>query len=234
MKAYPISIDVEDVQRIAFSPRAVEYERRMLPLCAEHTIVRVDRAEPSKNIVRGFRAYQTLLDRHPELHGRVTFLAFLVPSRTHIRQYERYMEEIDAIIKNINDNFGTDDWRPVQVFRENNYTQAIAGMRLYDTLMVNPVADGMSLIAKEGPVINSKHGILLLSESSGAYEQLKDGALTVAPADLEGTAEALYQAITMPAEERERRSAVLTEAIHRENSTQWLLSQLRDIADVEH
>ena len=234
VKAYPISIDVEDVQRIAFSPRAVEYERRMLPLCAEHTIVRVDRAEPSKNIVRGFRAYQTLLDRHPELHGRVTFLAFLVPSRTHIRQYERYMEEIDAIIKNINDNFGTDDWRPVQVFRENNYTQAIAGMRLYDTLMVNPVADGMSLIAKEGPVINSKHGILLLSESSGAYEQLKNGALTVAPADLEGTAEALYQAITMPAEERERRSAVLTEAIHRENSTQWLLSQLRDIADVEH
>ena len=164
----------------------------------------------------------------------MTFLAFLVPSRTHIRQYERYMEEVDAIIRNINDKFGTGDWQPVQVFRENNYTQAIAGMRLYDTLMVNPVADGMSLIAKEGPVINSKHGILLLSESSGAYEQLKDGALTVAPTDLEGTAEALYRAITMPAEERERRSAVLTEAIDRENSTQWLLSQLRDIADAEH
>ena len=234
VRAYPVSIDVADVRRIASSPRALEYERRLESLCAEHTIVRVDRAEPSKNVVRSLRAYHILLDRHPELHERVTFLAFLVPSRTHIRQYERYMDEVDGLIRTINDSFGRGDWRPIQVFHENNYTQAIAGMRLYDTLLVNPVVDGMSLVAKEGPVINTKNGVLLLSESSGAYGQLKEGALGVAPADLEGTAEALYQAITMSPEERERRATILKEAIKREDATHWLLSQLQDIAALAH
>jgi trehalose 6-phosphate synthase len=232
VKVYPTSIDVEEVRRIGLSPRALEYERRTRPLCAEYTIVRVDRAEPSKNILRSFRAYQILLERHPELRGRITFLAFLVPSRTHIRQYERYLAEVDELIRSINATFGNEEWKPIQVFHENNYTQAIAGMRLYDALLVNPVADGMSLVAKEGPVINTKNGVLILSESTGAYHQLKEGALTVAAADLEGTAEAFYRAVTMPAEERERRSALLIEAIGREDATHWLFSQFQDIASL--
>ena len=166
----------------------------------------------------------------PELLGNVRFLAFLVPSRTHIRQYQRYLEEIDASIKRVNNRFGTDEWTPVQVFYENNYTQAIAGMRLYDVLLVNSVIDGMNLVAKEGPVVNRKDGVLILSEAAGAYEQLRVGALPVAPADIEGTTRALYEALTMSAEERKRRADLMVDCITREDITDWLYRQLSDIS----
>ena len=152
--------------------------------------------EPSKNIVRGFRAYRLLLERNPDFAGKVKFLAFLVPSRTHIRQYQRYLQEVDGLVAEINEAFGTDDWQPITVFYENNYTQAMAAMKLYDVLLVNSVIDGMNLVAKEGPVVNTRGGMLVLSETAGAYSQLYEGALAVAPADVEGTAQALYQAIT--------------------------------------
>jgi trehalose 6-phosphate synthase len=229
VRSYPLSIDVDEVRRIATSPRAREYEPRLRALAAAKTIVRVDRAEPSKNIVRGFRSYQMLLERHPELRGQVKFLAFLVPSRTHIKQYERYLEEIDQLVKSINATFGNEGWQPIHTFYENNYTQAIAALRLYDVLLVNPVADGMNLVTKEGPVVNIRNGVLVLSESAGACEQLKEGALTVAPADLEGTAQTLYDALTMAEEERARRTSILVEAVSRENVTHWLLTQLQDL-----
>ena len=141
----------------------------------------------------------------------VKFLAFLVPSRTHIRQYQRYLEEIEQVIGQINERFGTADWKPVEVYFENNYIQAIAAMRLYDVLLVNSVIDGMNLVAKEGPVVNTRDGVLVLSESAGAYERLRVGCLPVAPADLEGTSRALYQALTMSAEERASRSKRMVE-----------------------
>ena len=130
IRDYPISIDVEELRRIANSPRALEYERKLQPLLVEKTIVRVDRVEPSKNIIRGFRAYRLLLTRYPELLGKVKFLAFLVPSRTHIRQYQRYLEELDALVAEINQAFGREDWQPITVFYENNYTQAMAAKKL--------------------------------------------------------------------------------------------------------
>ena len=229
VRSYPISIDVDEVRQIATSPRAAEYEEHLTRRLGRQTIIRVDRAEPSKNIVRGFSAYETLLDRHPELRGAVRFLAFLVPSRTHIRQYQRYIEEIDSVVRHLNDRFGTDEWTPVQVFYENNYVQAIAGMRLYDVLLVNSVIDGMNLVAKEGPVVNRKDGVLILSEAAGAYEQLRIGALPVAPADTEGTARALYEALTMPGEERQRRARLMAESIENEDITEWLYRQLADI-----
>jgi trehalose 6-phosphate synthase len=232
VRVYPTSVDVAEIRQIASSPRTQEFLQRMESVRSPHTIVRVDRTEPSKNITRGFRAYQILLQEHPELHGQVTFLAFLVASRTHIKQYERYQDEITSLVKGINAEFGRPDWQPVQVFTENNYTQAMAGLRVYDTLMVNPVVDGMNLVTKEGPVVNDRNGVLLLSEASSAYDQLQVGALGVAPADLQGTADALYQAITMSADERQRRGEALVEAIEREDVTQWLLSQMEEIADL--
>ena len=229
-RSYPISIEVDEVRQIAASGRAAEYEERLKPLLGKQTIIRVDRAEPSKNIVRGFQAYETLLERHPELQGEVRFLAFLVPSRTHIRQYQRYLEEVDAAIKRVNDRFGTPEWTPVQVFYENNYIQAIAAMRHYDVLLVNAVIDGMNLVAKEGPIVNERNGVLILSEAAGAYEQLRVGALPVAPADIEGAARSLHQALTMPADERRRRAELLTASIEHENITEWVRNQLQDIA----
>jgi len=234
VKAYPTAIDVEEVRRIAASPRALDYEQRLRAVCGEKTIIRVDRAEPSKNIVRGFRAYQILLEQHPELHERVKFLAFLVPSRTHVRQYERYQDEIDNVVRGINQAFGSETWMPIQVIYENNYTQALAGMSLYDVLLVNPLADGMSLVAKEGPVVNKINGVVILSEATGAFEQLKFGALGVAPADLQGTAEALYEALIMSSEERSHRNQTLVDAVSTENATHWLLSQIRELDSISN
>ena len=229
VRTYPLSINVEEVRRIATSPRAQEYERQIEGLRGEKTIVRVDRAEPNKNILRGFRAYETLLKRHPELQGHVKFLAFLVPSRTHMRQYQRYLEEIQQLVTSINAGCGTDEWQPIQLFMENNYTQAIAGMRLYDVLLENAVIDGMNLVAKEGAVVNARDGVIILSEAAGAYPQLAEGVLPVSPADVEGTMQAMYEALMMSSEDRQRRSALLVESIQQEDITHWFQRQFEDI-----
>jgi len=230
VKVYPISINVEEVQRIANTPRALDYENRLSADTGDVTIVRIDRAEPNKNIVRGFRAYELMLTRYPELKGKVKFLAFLVPSRTHIRQYQRYMDEIQQVIQQINNNHGTDDWQPIVPFIENNYTQAIAGMKLYDVLLVNTIIEGMNLVAKEGPVVNNRDGVLVLSHSSGVYQQLSDGAISVSPTDIEGTMEALHQAITMSAEDRKARAARMLNSVCREDINHWLYQQMNDIS----
>jgi trehalose 6-phosphate synthase len=229
VEVYPISINVAEVQRIANSSRALEYEAKLRPLRSEVTIVRIDRAEPNKNVIRGFKAYELLLARHPELQGKVTFLAFLVPSRTHIRQYQRYMDEIQQLIDQVNRAFGNEGWKPIHAFMENNYTQAIAGMKLYDVLLLNTIIEGMNLVAKEGPVVNAHDGVLILSESSGAYHQLAEGVLPVSPTDIEGTMETLYQAIKMSPEERKARAATLVEVVHREDINYWIYRQLEDI-----
>jgi trehalose 6-phosphate synthase len=232
VKVYPISINVEEVQRIANTPRALGYENRLSADTGDVTIVRIDRAEPNKNIVRGFRAYELMLTRYPELKGRVKFLAFLVPSRTHIRQYQRYMDEIQQVIQQINNNHGTDDWQPIVPFIENNYTQAIAGMKLYDVLLVNTIIEGMNLVAKEGPVVNNRYGVLVLSHSSGVYHQLADGAISVSPTDIEGTMEALHQAITMSAKDRKDRAARMLNSVCREDINHWLYQQMHDISGI--
>lgn len=232
VKVYPLSINVEEVQRIANSPRAMEYEAKLAPLCRESTIMRIDRAEPNKNILRGFKAFELLLTRHPELVGKVNFLAFLVPSRTHIRQYQRYMDEIQQVIKQINNDHGSEDWQPIHAFIENNYTQALAGMKLYDALLVNTLIEGMNLVAKEGPVVNNKDGVLVLSESSGVHHQLSEAALSVSPTDIEGTMAALYQAITMAPEDRKRRASQLASAVCREDIGDWISRQLKDVAEL--
>ncbi len=229
VKVYPISINVDEVKRIANSPRANEYTARLQAYCNENTIVRIDRVEPNKNIVRGFRAYELLLSRHPELHGKVNFLAFLVPSRTHIRQYQRYMEEVMQVVRQVNSAFGNEEWQPIHTFVENNYTQAIAGMKLYDVLLVNTIFEGTNLVAKEGPVVNTRNGVLVLSASSGVHHQLAEGALSISPTDIEGTMEALYQAITMSPKDRERRASLLSHSIHRQDIIHWLRCQLQDI-----
>ena len=232
VKVYPISINVEEVQRIANTPRALGYENRLSADTGDVTIVRIDRAEPNKNIVRGFRAYELMLTRYPELKGKVKFLAFLVPSRTHIRQYQRYMDEIQQVIQQINNNHGTNDWQPIVPFIENNYTQAIAGMKLYDVLLVNTIIEGMNLVAKEGPVVNNRYGVLVLSHSSGVYHQLADGAISVSPTDIEGTMEALHQAITMSAEDRKDRAARMLNSVCREDINHWLYQQMHDISGI--
>lgn len=229
VKAYPLAINVEEVRRLSTSMRVRDYERQLGSLPGDKAIVRVDRAEPNKNILRGLHAYEILLQRNPDLKGKVKFLAFLVPSRTHIRQYQRYTEEIQQAVKEINDSQGSPEWTPVHLFLENNYTLAVAGLRLYDVLLVNPTIDGMNMVAKEGPVVNSRDGVLLMTETAGAYPQLAGGCIAVAAADVEGTMLAMRQALDMPPEERQRLHGLLVSAIEREDVAHWFQQQFADI-----
>ncbi len=230
--SYPVSVDVAALHRISRSPRVQEYEEKLRPYLGEQTILRVDRAEPSKNIARGLKSFDMLLERYPHLINRVRMLCFIVPSRSGIRQYEKYTQDIFELVNEINAKYGTEEWQPVKLFYENNYAQSIAGMKLYDVLLVNPVIDGMNLVAKEGPIVNTSNGVRVLSESAGAFEQLKDYVISVAPADLEGTTQALYEALTMNMLERKRRAEALKRTIEAEDLNMWLCHQFRDLRNI--
>jgi len=227
-----ISVDPRYLQQKAASPEAQGYLNKLEPLVGERTIVRVDRVGPSKNVIGGFQAFELLLRRHPELRGRVKFLAFLVPSRTGIPEYRRYTERVFRLIDRINAGYGSEFWRPIEVFYENNFEQALAGMTLYDVLLVNSLADGMNLVAKEGPVVNRRDGVLVLSTEAGAFQELGEGVLAVNPRDVKGTAEALWQALMMPASERRQRAGLLRAAISERSLLTWMGEQLEELHEV--
>ncbi|HEY7060227.1 MAG TPA: trehalose-6-phosphate synthase [Chloroflexota bacterium] len=230
VRAYPISVDPARLRRTVRSAEARRHVARLAALAGERTIVRVDRLDPSKNVLRGFEAFERLLRRRPEFRGHVRFLAFLVPTREKVPAYRRYREQVMALVERINTRYGRPGWQPIEIFYENHYLQALAGMTLYDALLVNPVLDGMNLVAKEGPIVNERAGVLVLSEGAGAHNQLAGWALSVAPADVEGTAETLERALLMPRPEREARAAALRLAIEREDVQAWMRAQVADIA----
>ena len=230
VRVYPISVDVPGLRRLADSFEVQAYRKFLATRCAgQAAIVRVDRLDPSKNVVAGFRAYDLLLRRQPELAGRVRFLAFLVPSRTRIPEYQRYQQEVMRTVNEINARHGRDGWLPIDLFYEDNRLQALAGLQLYDVLLVNSVADGMNLVAKEGPVVNRREGVLVLSEEAGAHDQLAGGALSIAPTDVEATAEALSRALSMTSSERQRRGEVLRAQVEEQDLDHWVNSQLEDL-----
>ena len=232
VRTYPISIDVESTRRIASSRAAQRRADQLLGGARERVLVRVDRLEPSKNILRGFLAYEALLQRQPRLRGRISFLAFLVPSRTGLREYGHYGREVQNAVDRINARFGRSGWRPVQIFYENDYAQALAGLSIADVVLVNPLVDGMNLVAKEAVVVSQRDAVLVLSETAGAFDQMADGALAVAPADVVGTADAIAAALAMPVDERRRRLAKLRRGVEREDITWWLQRQLEDLAEL--
>jgi trehalose 6-phosphate synthase len=199
----------------------------------ERTIVRVDRLDPSKNIVAGFRAFDLLLQRHPKWIGRVKFLAFLVPSRTSIPEYRAYADEVFNAIRTVNTRHGRPGWAPITVFHEHNRPRALVALGLYDVLLVNPLADGMNLVSKEGPVINQRDGALVLSTAAGSYGELREGALPVWPENLERTAEAMHAALSLPPGERRERAERLRRAVLAHNLDDWLGLLLDDLAGIE-
>ena len=183
----------------------LEEERGIVATRPELLIVRVDRTDPSKNVVRGFRAFALLFQRYPELAGRVGMLALLDPSRQDLASYSEYLVAIQREARALNERFGTDGWQPIDLRVGDNFHQAIAAYKQFDVLLVNPIFDGMNLVAKEAPFVNERDGVVVLSENAGAHEGLGDWTITVNPFDIEGRPKALYQALTMPLEERRRR-----------------------------
>lgn len=232
VRDYPISIDVNSVRRVAYSKEARTHDRYLPNLSNEFTILRVDRIEPSKNIVRGFRAFDRFLEAHPEYLGRVNFVGVLVPSRMDVGEYQSYLGDVSDIVFRINAKYANVEtgWQPIHVLMGENYARALAAMKWYDVLLVNSTFDGMNLVAKEGCLVNERHGVLILSESAGAAAQLGDQALMVCPTDVEGTADAIYEAITMPAHERRRRADALRRAVESDDVAIWFREQIWDIA----
>lgn len=225
----PISVDVAELETMR-SSAAVEDYAGSLGIDDEKVIVRVDRLDPSKNVFRGFQAYWRLLERNPRLHGKVRFLAFLVPSRESIEEYSTYARETLELVDRLNQRFGTKEWQPVTIFHEQNRLQAFAGLARYDVLLVNSVADGMNLVCKEGAIINQRDGAIVLSETAGAYEQLRGSVLGVEPLDVEGTALALERALALSTKERAVMATELKHSIRSHQLHDWLRLLLRDLA----
>ncbi len=194
-------------------------------------IVRVDRTELSKNIVRGLLAYQDLLRNHPEWHRRVVHLAFAYPSRHDLPEYREYTAAVQRVSQEINDQFGSEDWQPLILHVNDDFPRSLAAYRLADVLLVNPIRDGMNLVAKEGPVVSEGGCALVLSREAGAYVDLGDDAIVINPYDVRGTAEALQQALTMPAEERDARCRRLAAAATALPPQQWFANQLCELDD---
>jgi trehalose 6-phosphate synthase len=228
VRAYPISIDPGEFEDLAQSEDVLEQERFVKGLPGK-LILRVDRTDLSKNVVRGFLAYGRMLERHPEMRGEVTFLAQLQPSRTDIREYAAYMEAVGTTAEEVNEEYGTGSWRPVELFMEDNFPRSVAAYKNYDVLLVNAVRDGMNLVAKEAAVINENNGVLVLSENAGAHEELGEYALTVNPYDIDEQADSIYAALTMPEEERGHRAKALREAVDSNTIEDWVEAQIQDI-----
>jgi trehalose 6-phosphate synthase len=192
-------------------------------------LLRVDRSELSKNILRGFWAYERFLRHNPEWRHRVVFLALLNPSRLDVEEYRVYTEECIAEAKRINEAFGDGDWTPIELRMNQEFEEVLAAYQSYDVLMVNPVFDGMNLVAKEGPLLNRKQGALILSRTAGAYAELGRAAIGVDPVDLAGLADAILEALTLPEDIRAQRATALRRASSSRSPAQWARRQLRDL-----
>lgn len=235
VRHYPVSVDADALRRIARSRETRQRLEWLRPLLQGRLLLRIDRCEPAKNIVRGFLAFENLLQRRPDLHGRITFLALLVPSRMQIDEYRAYRDEVFAEAGRINARFERDGWQPIRVLYGHDYARAVAALQVYDVLLVNSLADGMNLVAKEGAVLNRRRGVVVLSEAAGAIEELGPWTVNVAPTDVLATSHAIESALAMPLDERVRRSAALRTLVERRSGRAWLERQLDELGHIlEH
>lgn len=230
VRVYPISIDVEGLREQGRSEPVARAEGELKEwLGNARLILRVDRGEPSKNIVRGFEAYETFLRRRPDWRGRVRFLALVNPSRMNLPEYRSYIDRCRSEMERVNHDMGDGRWQPVELSFKDDHPRALGAYGLYDVLLVNPVFDGMNLVAKEGPALNHSDGVLILSENAGAFEELGRYALGVNPFDIGATADALAAALDMEPGERARRANGLRRVVRRNPVDRWVRSQLADL-----
>jgi trehalose 6-phosphate synthase len=227
--AHPISVDPGEFDELARSEEVLAAEDALVARRPEKLVVRVDRTDPSKNIVRGFRAFELYLDAHPEMHSRVGMLALLDPSRQDIPEYAEYLGAVQREARRVNDRFQQEGWMPIELVIEDDFAASVAAYKQFDALFVNAIFDGMNLIAKEAPLVNARDGVLILSENAGAHAELGDWALTVSPFDVAGQARAIDRALTMPAEERRERLGAIGEHVREHDLAAWIEAQLVDL-----
>lgn len=224
--ANPAAVDVAEIESYAASDEVRALGARLRASLPERLVLRVDRTDPAKNAVRGFNAFARLLERRPDLRGRVTMLALLHPSRQEIPEYADYRAATERAAGEVNDRHGHDAWRPVRLEVRDDFASSVAAYLEYDALLVNPVRDGLNLVAKEAPLVNRRDGALVLSRHAGAYEELGEWALGIDPLDVEETAATLERALLLPAAERRRRAAGIRDRLRAHDARAWADAEL--------
>jgi trehalose 6-phosphate synthase len=227
--ARPISVDPTEFAELAESDNVRLLEAELAEQRPEFMVLRVDRTDPSKNVVRGFKAFEYYLDAHSEMHGRISMLALLDPSRQDIPEYAEYLGAIQRAARQVNDRFQSEGWTPIDLRIADNFKLSVAAYKQYDVLLVNAIYDGLNLVAKEGPLVNERDGVLILSENAGAHEELSDWALSVNPFDVEAQAQAIHTAIQMASEERRARHSGIRDHVREHDVGAWLETQLADL-----
>jgi trehalose 6-phosphate synthase len=228
---HPLGVDAEELRARGGAPdvRASASALREIAR-GRQLIVRVDRTELSKNIVRGLAAYRELLIRRPEWRGQVTHLAFAYPSRSALAEYRAYTARVHMLAAEINAEFGTPDWEPLILDVRDDYPRSLAACGLADVLLVNPIRDGMNLVAEEGPILSERGCALVLSREAGAAALVGEAALLVNPYDVTATADALHAGLIMPAAERQRRTATIAGAAAARAPRRWLTEQVEALS----
>jgi trehalose 6-phosphate synthase len=223
----PAAPDVDGLLAVAASDDCREASAELDALVGERQlIVRVDRIELSKNLLRGFLAFDDLLRTRPEWRERVVFGAFVYPSREGLAEYQAYRLEVEGLIQRVNEAWSTPTWTPVLYDPRDDFPRSVAALGRADVLLVNPIRDGLNLVAKEGALVSRRDGVLALSRESGAWAELEEAALAVHPYDIVGTAEVLHHALAMAPEERARRASTLRDLATRRTSADWIADQV--------
>ncbi|MGH9002939.1 MAG: trehalose-6-phosphate synthase [Acidimicrobiia bacterium] len=219
----PLGPDPADLTEVASSPEARAAAGRFAELVGDRmAVVRVDRLEPSKNIARGFAAYDLLLETRPEWRERVVFVALAYPSRENLPEYLAYRQEVEQAAARVNQRWATGGWQPVVLDTQDDYPTSVAALGGYDVLMVNPVRDGLNLVAKEGALLNDRDGVLCLSRGAGSFDELAEAAIEIHAFDILQGAGALHDALSMSAGERTVRARRLKELAGARTPALWL------------
>lgn len=225
----PATADDDEIRAIASGDECEAALQRLDAQVGDRAfIVRVDRTELSKNILRGFHAFDDLLATYPQWRGRVVFGAFVYPTREALADYQAYAAEVTTLAEQINARWGNDDWTPILLDADDDFPLSVAALRRYDVLLVNPVRDGLNLVAKEGPIVNERDGLLVLSRESGVWDELGEVALGVNPYDVSGTADVMHEALTMPKAARAERFAAQRAAASARSAREWLDDSVRN------
>ncbi|MCB1011883.1 MAG: trehalose-6-phosphate synthase [Microthrixaceae bacterium] len=222
-----LNSDLDDLRTVAAGEACRTALDALEEVVGDRTLIaRVDRMELSKNIVRGFAGYDRLLERRPDLRGRVVFAATCYPSRLGVEDYRRYHDEVIDSVALVNERWGEADWQPIHLFTDDDFPRSVALMRRYDVLLVNPIRDGLNLVAKEGPALNEHDGSLVLSTEAGAYSELNEACDGLFPFDIEATADALEAAIDRDPQQRAFTARNLEALATARTPADWLADQL--------
>jgi trehalose 6-phosphate synthase len=225
--ASPLSVDPARLAASVADPAVAAALARIEEVVGDRQVIlRVDRMELSKNLLRGFWAYEELLEHEPHRHGGVVFLALAYPSRQGLAEYLAYQNEVESTVARINERFGTPGWTPIVLMVEDDYPRSLAALTRYDVLLVNPIRDGLNLVAKEGALVNARDGVLALSREAGAFDGLAPGCLEINPFDVGGTAAVLARALDLDAGERATLGKTLRELVLDRPPVTWLHDQL--------